>query len=110
MKKYIDQFQSFEKGKKVKIVIMAALVVVILYMALGMLGGSGDNYTPVNNNTMAKPEPVKTITKKLEASVVAKPKIEKPQVVVNTLSKKQKAYINSISQLQMLQLLILRFP
>lgn len=86
---------------------MAVLIIIILYMALGMLGGNDNNYTPTNNSTaktMTKPMPVKTITKKLEAEVVAKPKIEKPQVVKNELSSKQKAYLKSISQLQMLQL------
>lgn len=104
MKKYIDQFQSLEKGKKIKVVMVAVLAIIIIYMALGMLGGSDDSYTPAAKNNKLPAAPVKTVTKQLSADVVAKAKIEKPQVVENKLNKKQKAYIKSVDQLQMLQL------
>ena len=102
MKKYIDQFQNLDKAKKIKVVIIIALFLVVIYMVMGMFGGSDNSYQAPSQATQTPA--VKTVQHKLDAHVVPKAAVNKPQTVVHHLSAKQKEYLKSVNQLQMLQL------
>ena len=91
MKKYIDKFKSLEKGQKIKVVAVTALLLIVLYMILGMFSSSDSSDTSVANSTPAKE---KVVTKRLIAQVAVQQKVTKPAVVTSTLSKKQKKYFH----------------
>lgn len=104
MKKYVEQFKSLEKGKKIKLIAVFVLLLLVLYLIFSMFGGSSSSYSTENNATSNSTVQNKIVTKRLIADVAIKRKVEKPQRVTHNLSKKQKAYLSSVNELQSLQL------
>ncbi len=96
MKKYIEKFQSLEKGQKIKLIIFVVLVIVILYMLSDLFSGGSSHAA---NNKISAPTKIQ-----LNATVLPKQIIPKSEVVVNDLNDKQTAYMNAVNELQMLQL------
>lgn len=99
MKKYIEKFQSLEKGQKIKLILVIVLVIVILYMLNGLFGGGNSNTATMKNQASSQPAHIQ-----LNATVTEKRVLPKPEIIVNDLSDKQMAYLKAVNELQMLQL------
>lgn len=102
MKKYVEKFQSLEKGKKIKLVIVIILLIIVLYALSGLFSSNNaSSYTPVNHQAQASPQAAQP---QLVAHVVQKKSVAKPDIVLNNLNEKQMAYLKAVNDLQMLQL------
>ncbi len=105
MQKHLEKFKSLEKGKKIKLIIVIVVLVIIIYMLTGLFSGGGsNNSTPATTSNTPANSKAPLAQSQQAVTVVQKQTIEKSNTITNNLNEKQRAYLATVNELQMLQL------